>query len=72
MNGGGSTVDCDVTIHKHTHAHTHTHYNDNYTPTPQCPLSHYAQERLRPCPQAQIGGPINILYVGTCPVVALG
>lgn len=46
----------------HIHIHTHT------TPTPQCPL--LLRRDLRPCPQAQICGPINILYVCTCSVVA--
>lgn len=58
MNGGGGVL---------SYPQTHT----NHDRTPQCPLSHYAQERLRPCPQAQICNPINILYVDTCPLIAL-
>lgn len=58
MNGGGAQL-TEVTINKHTH-----------TNTPQCPLSYYAQERLRPSPQAQICSPINILYVDTCSLKA--
>lgn len=58
--GGWSTADCDVTIRAHIHTHHHhTH--------PQCPLSYDAQETLRPCSLAQTCGPINILYVDTCP-----
>lgn len=41
------------------------------TYTPQCPLSHYAQEKLWARPEAQICEPINILYVDTCPLIAL-
>lgn len=40
------------------------------TYTPQCPLSHYAQEKLWARPEAQICEPINILYVDTCPLIA--
>lgn len=40
--------------------------------TPQWPLSQYAQERLRPCSEAQICSPIIIMYFYTCTLVALG
>lgn len=46
-----------------------TIHADNHTP--QCPLSPFAQERLRHCPQAKICNPINILYVDTHPLIAL-